>query len=558
MSNAASGSIGRRAFITHSAGAVALSAALGLLPESARAERQPRILGRPVETSQGKVRGLLIDGIHVFRGIPYGAPTGGKGRFRPPRPAQPWTGVLDTLGWGADAPQGGRSARQSAGSNPYELIESDVSLQTIRSEDCLVLNVWTPETGEARKRPVMLWLHGGGFVSGSASRAVHDGGNLAQHGDVVVVSCNHRLNVLGYTFLDDIGGADFAGSGNVGMQDIILALTWIRENIARFGGDPENVTLFGYSGGGQKICTLMSMPSAKGLFHKAIVESGQNPRLLTREEATETTYRLLKQLGIGKNDIDALQAVPLDDLMRAYQAVWTAPPPQRWGFPARFSPVVDGVLIQDHPISSQSLALSSHIPLIIGSTREEMAAFTLMWEPNADTMNQADLLNHLAPFLDTKAQEVVTGYRRIHPAFSPWDLYTLITADWPTRMNSIRIAEARNALGAAPTFMYRVDWQTPVFGGRMKAPHGLEVPLAFRNVLEDRGLNGGGPDAFALSERVSDAWVAFARHGHPNTATLPWPPYRTNERETMLFDRRCHIAQDPGRDERLLLESAQI
>lgn len=555
MSGATPQWMGRRTFLERSVSTVALPAALALMPQAVRAERQSHILGQPVETSSGKVRGLVIDGIHAFRGIPYGAPTGGKGRFRAPRPPEPWTGVLDTLGWGADAPQGSMATRQPVSDNPYALIESDVSLQTVQSEDCLVLNVWTPDAGNAGKRHVMLWLHGGGFVSGSASRAVHDGGNLAQHGDVVVVSCNHRLNALGYTFLDTIGGADFAGSGNVGMQDIILALRWIRDNIARFGGDPDNVTLFGYSGGGQKICTLMSMPSAKRLFHRAIVESGQNPRLLTRDEASETTDRLMKQLGLARNDIAALQAVPLERLLAAYQAVWTAPPRQLWGFPARFSPVVDGDLIPDHPIAPRSLALSSDIPLIIGNTREEMAAFTLMWEPHADAMTQADLLTRLTPYLGAHSDRILADYQRLHPGFSPWDLYALITADWPTRINSIRIAEARNALRTAPTFMYRVDWQTPVFGGRMKAPHGLEVPLAFRNVREDAGLNGGGADAFALSERVSDAWIAFARAGRPDTPTLAWPAYRTDQRETMLFDRECRLERDPGKEERLLLEN---
>ncbi|MBC2670305.1 carboxylesterase/lipase family protein [Novosphingobium piscinae] len=522
----------RRRFLT-CAGATATAAAF---PGLARAER---LLGPVVETASGKLRGFTGAGIRTFLGVPYGTAE----RFRRAVPPSPWPGVRDALGWGADAPQ--RAPARS--DHPYALVASDLSMQPLRSEDCLVLNVWTPATDSAR-RPVMVWLHGGGFVSGSAATAVHDGANLARDGDIVVVSLNHRLNVLGFTHFDD---PDFAESANLGMLDIELALRWVRDNIAAFGGDPGMVTLFGYSGGGQKISTLMAMPSAKGLFHRAIIQSGQGPRLLKPAQAATNTERLFAAMGVPRGDIRALQTAPLDRLIAGFAAVWAAPPRQLWGLPARFSPVVDGQIIPRHPIDS--LELSADVPLVLGSTRQEMAAVSLMWEPNADQMTATELGARLQPWLGNAVPEVLEGYRRIHPMASPWDLYTLITADVPTRINSIDMAEKRQALGRAPTFMYRVDWQCPVFGGRMKAPHGIEVPLAFRNVREDAGLNGGGADAFALSEQISRAWLRFAHHGRPGWRRLVWPAYTVDRRETMLFDRPSRVVGDPGSAERQLL-----
>ncbi|MEN7536707.1 carboxylesterase/lipase family protein [Aurantiacibacter flavus] len=519
---------------------LALGVAAAALPAFSAA-RANGSLGAPVETATGKIRGFLDEGVHVFRGIPYGVAE----RFKAAVPAQPWTGVRDMLGWGFDAPQGRSAPHQNA----FSLVASDKSLQRAQSEDCLALNVWTSSLDANAKRPVMVWLHGGGFVSGSASTAVHDGRNLARDAEVVVVSLNHRLNVLGFTHLDD---PEFADSGNAGVLDIALALRWVRENIARFGGDPDNVTLFGYSGGGQKVSTLMAMPDARGLFHKAIVQSGQNPLLLSPDQAAANTRALHAELGLTQGDARGLQSVPLASLMAAFSRVWTAPPRQVWGFPARFSPVVDGHNVPAHPYDA--LHLSADVPLIIGSMREEMAGFTLMGDPDAYRMSLSDLTARLAPYMGSDTKEIIDGYRAIHPDFSPWDLYTLISADAPTRINSILIAEKRHALGLAPTFMYRVDWQTRVFDGLMKAPHGLEVPLIFRNVVEDSGLNGGGEDAFALSQDLSDAWVSFAHSGRPDTPRHAWPAYNSSTRSTMLFDRQTRVEDDPGAVERRMLD----
>jgi para-nitrobenzyl esterase len=266
------------------------------------------------------------------------------------------------------------------------------------------------------------------------------------------------------------------------------------------------------------------------------------------------TEQLLARLELKQ--VQSLRALPVDRLLAAYRAVWNAPPRQLWGFPARFSPLVDGRVIPEQPLAPATLALAAHVPVIIGSMREEMAGFTLAMNPQADRMTLAELPEQLRPFLGTATDNIVAGYRKIHPDFSPWDLYVLITADNPTRFNSIRIAEKRHALGRAPAFMYRVDWQAPVLGGRLKAPHGLDVPMAFRNVQEDASLNGGGADAVSLSNQISGAWVAFARTGQPGTPELAWPAYTPAQRATMLFDRKSRVESDPGRAERLLLEAS--
>ncbi|MCW2393790.1 MULTISPECIES: carboxylesterase/lipase family protein [unclassified Sphingobium] len=544
--------VGRRAFLKGGASTVAGTL---LFAGKARGQGAERSFGPVVETAHGAIRGFVTESIHSFRGVPYGASTAGRNRFRPPEPPRSWSGVLNTLGWGATAPQGDSTTDRSFADNPYALAEGDVGLQTFESEDCLALNVWTPSVNDDARRPVMLWLHGGGFWSGSASTAVHDGGRLSRFGDVVVVSCNHRLNVLGFTPIDSPG---FEGSGNVGMLDILLVLQWIQNNIARFGGDPKNVTIFGYSGGGQKVSALMAMPQARGLFHKAIVQSGQTPALLTAAQGEDVTRRLCSVLGVGPGDGAALQALPVDALLSAYRAVIAQPPRQLWGFPVRFSPVVDGQIIAGQPLEPSTLALSAHVPLMIGSARQEMAAVTLSGNPEAHHMRFEDLPERLAGYVGKDPTAVIAGYRTIYPEMSPWDLFAVMTADIPTRINSIRIAQRRHAARSAPVFMYRTDWQTPGFNSLMKAPHGLEVPLVFRNVQEGSGVNGGGEDAKALSERLSSAWVAFARSGTPSTPSLEWPAYEPTRRATMLFDRECRIAHDPDGEARRLLDQLRI
>lgn len=532
------------------AGAAALGLAGGLAGLSRAAAFADMSPGAPVDTSAGRVRGFVENDVHVFRGIPYGAPTGGQARFKAPRPCEPWTGVKNAFAWGFDAPQ----PPSANPSSEYQLALGIGSLQRAQSEDCLYLNLWTPDI-DNRRRPVMVWLHGGGFARGSGAAANTDGAALAAHGDVVVITVNHRLNTLGCTYLDHLGGEEFSGSGNASVLDLVLALEWVRDNVSRFGGDPGNVTIFGFSGGGQKVSTLMAMPAARGLFHRAIVQSGQTPRLLNAEQASEHTDRLFRYLGIARGDLAALQAVPVDRVVAGFAAISNEPPVQIWGLPARFSPLVDGTSIPHHPVAPEAVALTANVPVMIGSIRDEMAHWTLVWHPDADRWDFAAVGQRLGEYLGERAPAVLAGYRRIHPQASPWDLFTLITADYPTRFNSIRLADLWNATGGAPTYMYRVDWQTPVMDGRLKAPHGMEVAMIFRNVGTDANVNGGGPDAVALSNAISDAWIAFARHGDPSTQALAWPAYETRQRQTMLFDRTSRAVSDPGGDERRFLET---
>jgi para-nitrobenzyl esterase len=482
------------------------------------------------ETAFGRIRGVETGGIKIFKGVPYGASTAGPNRFRPAIDPQPWSGVRDALDYGPSTPQ----TEPSATARPSRIPES---------EDCLVLNIWTPALNDGGKRPVMFWCHGGGFRSGSASSRLYDGTNLSRRGDVVVVSINHRLNVLGFTHLDDVAGRAFEGSGTAGMTDIVHALEWVRANIERFGGDPSNVTVFGQSGGGRKVGTLLAMPSAKGLFHRAIDESGPTIRLVEREQATRMTVRLLAELGIERSRAASLQTVALDRLMSAYFRASRGM--DREQLTAGFAPVVDGRAIPQHPFHPAASAVSAGVPLIIGANRTEMT-YQLSSDAEAFALDEAGMQRRVRAFLGERADAVTSVYRRANPGASPSDLFFLMISDFNYCAPIMTIAERRAALRAAPVYAYYFRWETPVDGGRLRTPHALEIPFVFDNITVSPGSTGGGAAALALSDKMSDAWIQFARTGTPDVPKLPhWPRFDAADRWTMVFDNTSRAEHDP-------------
>jgi para-nitrobenzyl esterase len=494
------------------------------------------------DTSNGKVRGVAIDGIKVFKGIPYGAPTSGKNRFMPPVKPASWTATRDALAFGPTAPQGGDNSGTTAAGSPAQ-----------QSEDCLVLNVFTPGLKDGRKRPVMVWLHGGGFSSGSGSGRILDGTSLAHTHDVVVVTLNHRLNVFGYTFLGGAMGSDFEQSASVGLLDLVAALEWVRDNIAGFGGDPNLVTIFGQSGGGRKVATLMSMPGAKGLFHRAIIESGAVLRLTPREDAVKYTELLLVELGLKEGQIRELQSVPIARLLAADAAVQKKITPREPGMTAN-SPMVDGKAIPAHPWDPKGPALSASIPLLIGYAHTEETLYDRP-TPEKLALDDAGLKERASKRLGEDPSRVIDAFRKAHPEATPWDLWILIATDHPRGTYSRELAKRKAEQRSAPVFAYRYDWETPEGGGHMRSPHTIEIQFVFNNIKIAGPLISKMPEAYTLADKTSAAWVAFARTGNPNTPKLPkWPAYSAAERQTMLFNDECRVESDPDRGPRLAME----
>jgi para-nitrobenzyl esterase len=418
-------------------------------------------------------------------------------------------------------------------------------------EDCLVLNIWTPATNDGRKRSVMLWCHGGGFATGSGSSPVTDGTNLARRGDVVVVTINHRLNVLGFTYLAEFGGHDFAQSGDLGMLDIVHALEWVRDNIAQFGGDSNTVTIFGQSGGGRKVGTLLAMPSAKGLFHRAIIESGPTIKLVERGQATRAAGELFAKLGLNKSQVRELQNLPVDKVMGAYFAVIRAMKVDQMTM--GFSPTVDGNILPRHPFHPTAADVSPDVPLMLGSTRTELTngAGAALFSLSEDTMR-----GRIRRLLGEGAGHAIDVYQKANPGATPSDIYFLIASDNRYGAPVMKIAERRAALGKAPVYLYYFRWESPVDGGRLKSPHTIEIPFAFDNVKSSR-LTAGSLEAAALADKVSDAWIAFARTGDPNTPKLPrWPSFNPANRPTMVFDNQSSVQNDPIREQRIAMFSA--
>ena len=509
--------------------------------------------GPVVETASGKLRGARIAGIHAFKGVPYGASTVGHNRFMAPQPPPSWAGVRDALAYG------GRSWQLPNRPKRRAVLETLLGPAdaTPETEDCLALNLWTPGLADGGKRPVMVWLHGGAFAYGSGNRAVTGGANLARRGDVVVVGVNHRLNILGFLHLADIGGGQWAHSGNAGMLDIVAALRWVRDNIAAFGGDPGNVTIFGESGGGGKVSVLLAMPAAHGLFHRAIVQSGAAIRVSTRERATAFAEAVLKKIGLGVGDCGRLQTLPPERLLAAIAPAARAVGRSRWPLLDRydFGPVVDGVDLPQHPAEPEAPAIADDIPLLVGGTREESAFFLAdddsVWN---GTLTEAQLRERVAAVAGAEAEAVLAAYRAAMPRASPADRLVAALTGSNFWVRTVLLAERYAARARrAPVYMYSLDWRSPAHAGRMKAHHAMDLPFVF-DTVNVPDTTAGAPGARELAARISATWAAFARYGSPaNPAIPPWPAYTSLERATMVLDNECRVARDPDREQRLAL-----
>ncbi|MEO7019791.1 MAG: carboxylesterase/lipase family protein [Ktedonobacteraceae bacterium] len=485
-----------------------------------------------VETHYGKVRGTDLGSVAVWKGIPYAQPPIEKLRFHVPQAPEAWSGVRDASKFGAVAPQ---DVAHLSGLT-QTLQGETTSEQAPISEDCLYLNIWSPRADE-KKRPVMVWIHGGAFIIGSGSQPDYDGTSFAQQGDVVVVTLNYRLGVLGFLQLGDFAGAEYASAGNLGLLDQIAALKWVRENIAVFGGDPNNVTIFGESAGAMSIGALLAMPASKGLFQKAILESGAAHNVQDRASATKAASELLDILGLSTHEVAALTHIPLQKLLAAQTTLLTKNPL------GGIRPVVDGKDIPELPVQAIAGGVAKDVAILIGTNRDEMKLF--MSEPS-ESSQDASMAQRL---LGERTIEVFSTYAAAQPGADMREIGLSMFTDYTFRIPAIRLAESQVQQGA-PVWMYRFDWPSP--NPKFGACHALEIPFVW-NTLETslfRALTGKDAPQ-ALASTMHAAWIAFAHTGNPNTPKLPhWPAYDADRRATMLFDGQCSIADDPQGTER--------
>lgn len=507
-----------------------------------------------VETTSGAVRGYIRNGIYTFKGLPYGTPVSGARRFLPAALAEPQPGVRACLHYGNICPQALTTPVDSGG--PSEPNDEDLFL-LLRTggkpvgEDCLLLNIWTPDINGSANRPVMVWLHGGGFAFGCGhDLAAYDGENLA-HQDAVVVTINHRLGLLGHLNLAELGDARYASSGNIAMLDQVLALQWVRANIARFGGDPGSVMIYGQSGGGGKVTALLGMPAAKGLFQRAAVQSGSFPPGITMDQSAAVARAVLAELEIAPGQLDKLHTLPVEALLEAgFAALRKLNRRAMLGW----SPVVDGTILPEQPFGEAAPALSADVPLLVGTNLHEFISG--VDKPAAYSMTESELVSKVEEHFPAEVPALLAAYRKAFPDAVPFDRWSLL-ASW-FRPLAQHQAELKAQQGAAPAYLYWFTWRTPVLDARPGAFHSCEISFVFDNADRYEGYNGGGEEPRALSAQVSQAWLNFARTGNPNHPNLPpWPAYTPETGLLMRFDASCRVEEAPDRLVRRMMEQGK-
>ena len=503
------------------------------------------------ETKYGKVKGFILRGIVNFRGIPYGADTSGKNRFMPPQPPKPWTTILPTVWWGNTAPQ----IMDNRYANAYSSFADHWNYDDV-SEDCLKLNVWTPAI-DTKKRPVLVWLHGGGYTNGNGiEQDGYDGENLSRKGDIVFVSINHRLGPIGFSDLSGVGGEKYKDSANVGALDMVAALEWVRDNIAGFGGDPGNVTIMGQSGGGAKVCVLAAMPKAKGLFHKAVPLSGSTIKAMDQKASQKLGEYIMKEAGLDASQVDKLQEIPWKDyiLIANKAAQKFAAENTGTGVRGGFSPVADGTNIVKGQFFGEPNGLSADVPMLICTTFHEWGMARTVPEMELITREKAiEMLKERAGFgggLGDKAGVVYDAYAKAFPNAKPIEVMTLVSSN---RKGAIDTANAK-ASQKAPVYLAWFGWEPPLFDNRMRAFHCLDICFWFANTDLMLTHTGGGKRPRALSEKMSGALLKFMKTGNPNGGGLPeWKAYSAEKGETMTLTDHPELKNDPDREARKLI-----
>ncbi|MCI4644602.1 MAG: carboxylesterase family protein [Hyphomonadaceae bacterium] len=503
--------------------------------------------GLIADTTSGRVRGLESPRGLSFKGIRYGAPTGGAARFKAPRLPDPWTGIADAYEFGPQCPQFNQVPL--AGREDFMRIYGSTIPTSQSSEDCLFLNVWTRSLDRTAKRPVMVYIHGGRWLGGSGNT---DGSALVDRGDVVVVSLNHRLGVFGYLHLAEFAGESHSASGNVGIMDVVQALQWIQDNIETFGGDPGRVTVFGQSGGCQKISMLLGTPAAQGKFHGAIMMSGGGKRMLTAEQATQNAEFTMRHVGVDPTNWQEMETIPAEQLLAAQKdLVQELRMDHFGGLVGGFAGVVDGNYLPDHPFDGVAPSVSADVPIMVGVTGFEMSMYALAFPPILEATEE-QVAPAVRPRLGECTETIINTYKEAHPELSPGLMICRIMGDYPLGIHSNDIAEAKSKLGAAPAYAYQVSYGSAVetsYGYVIDSPHSIDVALAF-DITETRpDMYGDTPGTLEAAANVSSTWISFARNGDPNNDRLPdWAPFSMPDRPTMMLDTTCELVIEPDKE----------